>query len=162
MFIMRWLGNVERPSDMDHGAFMAYNKMHVGYCVRVEWGIDGLKRKFQRLMKRFDATKPKYDHWFIAMALLMNFMHQRGMDFAHDVMDDQLESVDDHGCQRRPLSVCISSAFIEFFLYEYIACIKALTCNWTFWKFYAWIGYAHNLVIIGLQCTKVSSSIKLA
>lgn len=30
---------------MDDGALMAYNKMHVGYHVRVEGGIGGLKSK---------------------------------------------------------------------------------------------------------------------
>lgn len=45
MFIMRRLGNVEKPSKIDDRALMAYNKMHVGYRVRVERVISGLKCK---------------------------------------------------------------------------------------------------------------------
>lgn len=46
------------PLDMNDGALIMYNKMHADYRVRVEWGIGGLKRKFWRLMKQFDVTKP--------------------------------------------------------------------------------------------------------
>ena len=60
---------------MDEGALMAYNKMHAKYRVRVEWGISGLKSKFGRLMKCFDATKPKYNHLFRAAAT-------QGVDFS--------------------------------------------------------------------------------
>lgn len=49
---------------MDKGALTAYNKMHADYCVKVEWDIGGLKRKFKRMMRRFDATKPKYNLLF--------------------------------------------------------------------------------------------------
>lgn len=35
IFIMYKFGNVERPLHMDEGALPTYNKMHVGYHVRV-------------------------------------------------------------------------------------------------------------------------------
>ena len=54
---------------------MAYNEMYAYYCVRVEWDIGWLKHKFWRYMKQFDATKPKYNHLFWLVAILMNFIH---------------------------------------------------------------------------------------
>lgn len=42
---------------MDQGALTTYNMMHVGYCVRVEWGFGGVK--FWRLMEGFDPIKTK-------------------------------------------------------------------------------------------------------
>lgn len=64
MFILWRRGNIESPPDLDKGALMAYNRMHVGYRLRVEWDIGGLKRKFRRLMKQLDTTKPKYNQLF--------------------------------------------------------------------------------------------------
>lgn len=58
VLIMQRHGNVKRPPDMDEGALTAYNKVDANYCLRVAWGIGGLKRKFWRLMKQFDATNP--------------------------------------------------------------------------------------------------------
>jgi hypothetical protein len=46
MFIMRRLDNVERLPNINDIALMAYNKMHVGYRVRVESIMSGLKCKF--------------------------------------------------------------------------------------------------------------------
>ena len=45
MFIMRRLGRREIPEDGDVEVIDAFNAMHAGYRVRVEWGIGGLKRK---------------------------------------------------------------------------------------------------------------------
>jgi hypothetical protein len=64
MFIMRRMGRQELPPNVDHGAIDVYNKMHVGFKVQVERGITRLKQKWRRLMKRFDATKPKLSHIF--------------------------------------------------------------------------------------------------
>ncbi len=60
MFIMRRIGRWEITPNADMDIVHAYNKMHVGYIVHVEWGIGGLKRKSRRFMKSFDNTKPKY------------------------------------------------------------------------------------------------------
>jgi hypothetical protein len=54
----------------------------------VEWGIGGLKRKWKRLMKRFDNTKPKYSHLFKSRILLINVLHRRRMDFTYEVISD--------------------------------------------------------------------------
>jgi hypothetical protein len=42
MFIMRRIGRYEIDLNVDQDVIKAYNKMHVGYRVRVEWGIGGL------------------------------------------------------------------------------------------------------------------------
>jgi hypothetical protein len=36
----------------------------VGFRVRREWGVGGLKSKWRRLMKHFDSTKEKHNHLF--------------------------------------------------------------------------------------------------
>jgi hypothetical protein len=50
-YIMRQLGWTELHQNVDSPAIDAYNKMHARFCIKVEWGIGGLKRKWQRLMK---------------------------------------------------------------------------------------------------------------
>jgi hypothetical protein len=49
--------------------------MHVGYNLKMEWGIGGLKHKWKQLMRKFDSTKPKYNTLFKATTLLINFLH---------------------------------------------------------------------------------------
>jgi hypothetical protein len=48
--------------------------------MQVEWGIKGLKRKWEGLMKRFVSTKPKFNHLFQFVALFTNFPHKRRRD----------------------------------------------------------------------------------
>jgi hypothetical protein len=50
-YIMRRLGRTELHENVDSPAIDAYNKMHAGFRIKVEWGIGGLKRKWRRLMK---------------------------------------------------------------------------------------------------------------
>jgi hypothetical protein len=56
MFIMQRTGRRGITPNGNMYIVHAYNKMHVGYKVHVEWGIGGLKRKWRRLMKSFDNT----------------------------------------------------------------------------------------------------------
>jgi hypothetical protein len=77
MFIMRRIGRQEIVPNVDMDIMHPYNKMHVGYLVHVEWGIGGLKRKWRRLVKNFDSTKPKCSHLFKFGTLLTNFLHKR-------------------------------------------------------------------------------------
>ena len=42
---MRCVAPRELEENHDETAVNAYNKMHVGYMVRVKWGIGGLKQK---------------------------------------------------------------------------------------------------------------------
>jgi hypothetical protein len=58
----------------------AQKKMHVGYRVKPEWGIGGLKSKWQRLMKRFDYAKPKFSHLFHNATLLTFFWERQQME----------------------------------------------------------------------------------
>ncbi len=96
MFIMWRIGRQEIILNANMDAVHAYNKMHVGYMVQVEWGIGGLKRKWKRLMKRFDSTKPRYSRLFKYGTLLINFMHRRRMDLTYEVIGDHLPNPKDH------------------------------------------------------------------
>jgi hypothetical protein len=57
----------ELPLVVDHGAFHAYNKMHVGFKVQVEWEIGGLKMKMETPHEKiwFHKTKilPSFPSW---------------------------------------------------------------------------------------------------
>ncbi len=46
-----------------------YNKKHVGYKVKVKWGIGGFKRNWQKLMKTFNYTISKFNQLFHNVAL---------------------------------------------------------------------------------------------
>jgi len=74
MFIMRKIGKLEVGSNTNQYAVEAYNTMHMGYKVRMEWKIGGLKRKWKRLMKIFDSIKPKYKHLFKVITIFTNFL----------------------------------------------------------------------------------------
>ncbi len=56
MFIMQRIGRRGITPNSNMYIVHAYNKMHVGYKVHVEWGIGRFKRKWRRLMKSFDNT----------------------------------------------------------------------------------------------------------
>jgi hypothetical protein len=75
MFIMRRIGRCEIDPNVDQDAIKTYNKMYVGYRVRVEWGIGGLKRRWRWFMKRINSTKPKYKFLFKVATILTNFLH---------------------------------------------------------------------------------------
>jgi DDE superfamily endonuclease len=86
MFIMRRVGQRELPEDAQMEAVDIYNRMHVGFRVRVEWGIGGLKRKWKRFIKRFDSTKPKFPHLFQAGCIMTNFLHRRRMEMNFEIL----------------------------------------------------------------------------
>lgn len=79
MFIMRRVGVHEIPLGANAGAIHAYNAMHAGRRIKVEWGIGGLKCKFRRFLKPFDNTRPRFNHMFISAAILTNFLQRRRM-----------------------------------------------------------------------------------
>ena len=64
-----------------------FNCVHAGRRVRVEWGIGGLKRKWKRVMKRFDNTKPNFTIMLRAGCLLTKFIHRRQPDMALPAID---------------------------------------------------------------------------
>lgn len=78
---------------MPRNAIDAFNRMHACYMVRVEWDIGGLKRKFARLVKQFDVTKPKHTNLFRSCALLTNFPHRRLMDLSQEVARDRVKNL---------------------------------------------------------------------
>jgi hypothetical protein len=88
--IGRWEITPNAGMDVVH----ACNKMHVNYRVQVEWRIGGLKRKWGRLMKRFDVTKPRHSQLFKYGALLTNFLHRRRMDLTYEVISDHLPNLE--------------------------------------------------------------------
>jgi hypothetical protein len=88
MYIMRHVGTRELHADADLSTVRAFNKMHVGYRVRVEWGIGGLKRKWRRLSKVFECTRVKFSILFHSAALLTNFLHRRRLDYSVEILGD--------------------------------------------------------------------------
>lgn len=90
---MRRIGQRELAAndEENYNAIHQFNMMHAGLSVRVECGIGGLKRKFKRLMKRFDNTKEKSPHFFIAGCILTNFVHCRRMDIQYIVVGDDID-----------------------------------------------------------------------
>ena len=85
-FVMRRIASRELEENHDETAVNSYNKMHALHKVRVEWEIGGLKQKWRRLMKRFDATKPKFHHLFRSAAILTNFLHRRCRDLSFAIV----------------------------------------------------------------------------
>jgi hypothetical protein len=63
----------------------------------MEWGINGLKRKWRCFMKRFNSTIPKYMHFFQIIILFTNFPHRRWMDLTNEVVWDQNPNLATHG-----------------------------------------------------------------
>jgi hypothetical protein len=81
MFIIQRIEKQELAPNANMDAMHAYNNMHVGYKVQVEWDIvQGLKRKWRRLMKRFNNTKPRYSPLIKHGTLLINFLPKGRMD----------------------------------------------------------------------------------
>jgi hypothetical protein len=74
-----------------------HNKNNVGFKVRVEWGIGGLKSKWERLIKIFDSTKQKYNHLFRATTLLTNFLHRCHQDFMIEIIGEHQANPVEHG-----------------------------------------------------------------
>lgn len=76
--IMRGFSKTKIPCmNLEPGLVKTFNQMHVGYRVRVEWGIGGLEMKWRRLQKLFDLVKTKFAITFRVAALLKNFLHRR-------------------------------------------------------------------------------------
>jgi len=80
-----------RPRTVHPGQQMdavdAFNAVHGGMRVRVEWGIGGMKRKWRKLMKKFDCTIQTFPHYFRACAILTNFIQRRRLDMTAPEMN---------------------------------------------------------------------------
>jgi len=77
-----------------------YSKKHASSKVQIEWGIGGLKRKSKHIMKRFVSPKPKYSHMFYIIALLINFLHKRFINFTYEIINDYNANPATHGWAR--------------------------------------------------------------
>jgi hypothetical protein len=65
--------------------------------MQVEWGIRSLKRKWKKLVKRFDSTKSKFNHLFQYNVLLINFLHRRKRDLTYEVIGEHLPNLTNYG-----------------------------------------------------------------
>ncbi len=74
-----------------------HNKNNAFFKVKVEWGIGGLKAKWRRLMKRFDSTKKKYNHLFMATSLLINFLHRCRQNFTIEIGGEHQDNLVEQG-----------------------------------------------------------------
>jgi hypothetical protein len=72
MFVMCQLGRHELSFMHDQNLINVYNKMHVSYKVRVEWGIWGLKRKWGQLI--YLCLKPSMIYYTSSLSI-MNFFN---------------------------------------------------------------------------------------
>ena len=97
MFILRRIQNQEVDVDIAQPMVDAWNKMHAGYQIQVKWDIGGLKQKWQRLMKLFDNRRPQFSLFEEAAAKLINFLHQRYMNFEQLVLEMQEENEEEFG-----------------------------------------------------------------
>jgi hypothetical protein len=48
-------------------------------------------------MKKIYLTKPKHNHLFKVVVILINFLHRRCMDFRFKVIGEQMPNPIDHG-----------------------------------------------------------------
>ncbi len=72
MFIMRRIGRCEIDLNVDQDVIKAYNKMHVGYKVRVEWGIE---KEMEMVHEKVEFHKAKCTFLFKVATILTNFLH---------------------------------------------------------------------------------------
>jgi hypothetical protein len=63
----------------------------------MEWGIGGLKRKWRKLLKRFDSTKSKFNHLFQYVVLFFNLMHRKKKDLTYEVIGEHLPNPTNYG-----------------------------------------------------------------
>jgi hypothetical protein len=68
--------------------------IHAAKRIKIEWGIGGLKCKFRRFQKTFDNTKPRFNHFFRAAAILKIFLHRRRKNM--EVLDNGLYEVGEY------------------------------------------------------------------
>jgi hypothetical protein len=97
MFVMHRLGRWELAPRHGLEVVHAYKKMHEGYKVRVEWGIWRFQMQMEKLMKRFNSTKPKYNHLFKAIVIFINFLHRCHLDFTIEVIGNHIVDPSNYG-----------------------------------------------------------------
>jgi hypothetical protein len=68
--------------------------------MQIKWGIGSFKHKWEKLMKIFDYNKPKYNHLFKVVVILINFLHKRCLDFTTEVIGNHIIDPTDYGWDR--------------------------------------------------------------
>jgi hypothetical protein len=76
MFIMQRIRPRTARPGQNMDAMDAFNAAHGGMRVRVEWGIGGMKRKWRKILKKFEASVWKFPQLFRACAILTNFIQR--------------------------------------------------------------------------------------
>ena len=79
MFLMRRVDQREAV-DVVGPALQAYNKVHAGKRIKVEWGIGGLKMRWRILNGTWTNRRHKFSTTMRACAILTNFLHRRRMN----------------------------------------------------------------------------------
>jgi hypothetical protein len=77
MFIVRRVNCPKIAADGDIHVVDAFNTMHTGHRVQMEWGIGGLKRKWRWFMKKYGLSHDKFPILFQVAAILTNFIQRR-------------------------------------------------------------------------------------
>jgi hypothetical protein len=80
MFVMRRIGAYEISLNGNAAAIHAYNMVHAGRRIKLEWGIGGLKCRFRRFLKSFDNTEPRCRHGGCRTAATYKFYPQAAYD----------------------------------------------------------------------------------
>jgi hypothetical protein len=91
MFIIHCFGQPQRElhPNGSMSTIDAFNAVHGGYRVKVEWGIGGRKRKWRKFMKKFEASRGRFPELFRSCAILTNFLQRCSHDMsAYQERDD--------------------------------------------------------------------------
>jgi hypothetical protein len=68
-------------------ALQAYNKVHAGKRIKVEWRIGGLKMRWRILNGTWTNRRQKFATTMRACAILTNFLHRCRMNMAIEEAD---------------------------------------------------------------------------
>jgi hypothetical protein len=85
MFILRRVDGRELMEDGNPVAD-AFNRRHAARRIQVEWGIGGMKSRFQKFLTVSTSRRSGFRSYFEDCCRLTNFLHRRRMDFA--ITDD--------------------------------------------------------------------------
>jgi hypothetical protein len=83
MYVLRRVHRWEMPADPNDGAVAkAFNINHAAECIKVEWGIGGLKTRLRRLLTNCPTWRGLFSSMFTACRILTNFIHRNKMEFS--------------------------------------------------------------------------------
>lgn len=82
-FTFRRIDNREIPNADSNPMLRAFNRLHAGYRIAVEWDIGGLKSKFGRIIRTCPNRCRTFAVLFDSAAILTNFIHRSRMQLTH-------------------------------------------------------------------------------